>query len=52
LVAIQHWKVADVTKALVVTSRTIEHLKKPFIEEGLKNLISNGCGTYNRKTKK
>jgi transposase len=28
------WKVADVAKALGVTSRTIEHLKKRFVEEG------------------
>ena len=30
------WKVADVATALGVTSRTIEHLKKRFVEEGLK----------------
>ena len=29
------WTVADVTEALGVTSRTIEHLKKRFVEEGL-----------------
>lgn len=29
------WKVADVAAALGVTSRTIEHLKKRFVEEGL-----------------
>lgn len=29
------WKVADVATALGVTSRTIEHLKKRFVEEGL-----------------
>jgi len=29
------WKVADVATALGVTSRTIEHLKQRFIEEGL-----------------
>lgn len=29
------WKVADVAEALGVTSRTIEHLKKRFVEEGL-----------------
>jgi len=28
------WKVADVAEALGVTSRTIEHLKKRFVEEG------------------
>jgi transposase len=29
------WKVADVAAALGVTSRTIEHLKQRFVEEGL-----------------
>lgn len=29
------WAVADVAEALGVTSRTIEHLKKRFVEEGL-----------------
>jgi transposase len=29
------WKVADVAKALGVTSRTIENLKKRFVEDGL-----------------
>jgi transposase len=29
------WKVAAVAEALGVTSRTIEHLKKRFVEEGL-----------------
>lgn len=29
------WKVADVANALGVTSRSIEHLKKRFVEEGL-----------------
>jgi len=29
------WKVADVATALGVTSRTIEHLKKRFVEQGL-----------------
>lgn len=28
------WKVADVAAALGITSRTIEHLKKRFVEEG------------------
>jgi transposase len=30
------WTVADVAEALGVTSRTIEHLKRRFVEEGLK----------------
>jgi hypothetical protein len=29
------WKVADVALALGVTSRTVEHLKQRFVEEGL-----------------
>jgi transposase len=29
------WKVADVAEALGITSRTIEHLKQRFVEEGL-----------------
>jgi transposase len=29
------WKVADVATALGVTSRTIEHLKRRFVEEGI-----------------
>jgi len=33
------WKVADVAAALGVTSRTIEHLKKRFVEEGLESAL-------------
>jgi transposase len=29
------WKVADVAEALGITSRTIEHLKERFVEEGM-----------------
>jgi len=29
------WKVADIASALGVTSRTVEHLKQRFVEEGL-----------------
>jgi transposase len=29
------WKVADVAAALGVTGRTVEHLKKRFVEEGI-----------------
>ncbi len=29
------WPVADIAEALGVTSRTIEHLKKRFVEEGI-----------------
>ena len=31
----QAWKVANVAEALGITSRTIEHIKKRFVEEGL-----------------
>ena len=33
------WRVADVAEALGVTSRTIEHLKKQFVEDGLEVAI-------------
>jgi len=29
------WKVADAAEALGITNRTIEHIKKQFVEEGL-----------------
>jgi transposase len=34
------WKVADVASALGVTSRTVEHLKQRFVEEGLESALS------------
>ena len=34
------WKVADVASALGVTSRTIEHLKQRFVEEGLERALA------------
>jgi hypothetical protein len=34
-----HWLVADVSEALGVTPRTIEHLKKRFVEDGLEVAI-------------
>ena len=34
------WKVADVASALGVTSRTIEHLKQRFVEEGLEAALA------------
>jgi len=34
------WKVADVAEALGVTTRTIEHLKKRFVEEGLESALA------------
>ena len=33
------WKVADIADALGVTSRSIEHLKKRFVEEGLETAL-------------
>lgn len=33
------WKVVDVAEALGVTSRTIEHLKERFVEEGLESAL-------------
>ena len=33
------WPVADVAEALGVTSRTIEHLKKRFVEEGIEGAL-------------
>lgn len=33
------WKVSDVADALGITSRTIEHLKKRFVEEGLESAL-------------
>lgn len=33
------WTVANVAKALGITSRTIEHLKKRFVEHGLESAI-------------
>jgi len=34
------WKVADVAEALGVTTRTIEHLKERFVEEGIEAAVS------------
>jgi hypothetical protein len=31
----EQWKVADAAEALGITSRTLEHLKQRFVEEGL-----------------
>lgn len=33
------WKVGDVAEALGITSRTIEHLKQRFVEEGLESAL-------------
>ncbi len=42
------WKVADVAAALGVTSRTIEHLKERFVEEGLDAALSRSPRTKPR----
>ena len=34
------WKVADVATALGVTTRTVEHLKQRFVEEGLEAALA------------
>ncbi len=34
------WKVANVAEALGVTTPTIEHLKKRFVEEGLESTLT------------
>jgi Homeodomain-like domain len=34
------WKVADVAAALGITSRTVEHLKQRFVEEGLEAALA------------
>jgi transposase len=33
------WKVSEVAEALGITSRTIEHLKKRFVEEGIESAL-------------
>jgi hypothetical protein len=38
------WTVADTAEALGVTPRTIEHLKKRFVEEGLERADSKAAG--------
>ena len=39
------WKVADVAQALGVTSRTIEHLKARFVEEGIESALERQPST-------
>ena len=39
------WKVADVAQALGVTSRTIEHLKARFVEEGIQAALERKPST-------
>lgn len=33
------WNVADIASALGITSRTIEHLKKRFVEDGIESAL-------------
>lgn len=39
------WKVADVAQALGVSTRTIEHLKQRFVEEGLDSALERKAST-------
>ena len=39
------WKVADVAEALGVTSRTVEHLKERFVEEGIQAALERKPST-------
>lgn len=39
------WKVADVAEALGVSARTIEHLKKRFVEEGIEAAVERKSST-------
>ena len=34
------WNVADIASALGITSRTIEHLKKRFVEDGIESALN------------
>jgi len=34
------WKVADIASALGITSRTIEHLKRRFVEDGIESVLN------------
>lgn len=43
------WKVADVAKALGITSRTIEHIKERFVEEGLESALTRKTGSRTPK---
>ena len=45
----QPWKVADVAAALGATSRTIEHLKERFVEQGLDAALTRKPRTTPRK---
>jgi transposase len=43
------WKVADVAQALGVTTRTIEHLKERFVEEGIEATLERKPSTKTPK---
>src|SRR5712691_9553010 len=43
------WKVAEVAEALGVTTRTIEHLKARFVEEGIEVALERKASTRPRK---
>jgi transposase len=45
----QRWKVADVADALGVSSRTIEHIKQRFVEEGIEAALSRRPSSKPRK---
>lgn len=44
------WKVADVATALGITSRTIEHLKQRFVEEGVEAALARKPHRKRRET--
>ena len=43
------WKVADVAEALGVSTRTIEHLKARFVEEGIEAALERKPSAQPRK---
>ena len=43
------WKVADVARALGITTRTIEHLKERFVEEGMEAALARKPSTKTPK---
>lgn len=45
------WKVTDVAQALGVTTRTIEHLKARFVEEGIEAALERKPAARTRKIK-
>jgi transposase len=45
------WKVADVAQALGITSRTIEHLKARFVEEGIEAALERKAASKPRNIK-